>query len=236
MSFPTHAVRSTLPSSALPRHFLLHIDHFLAQGRGSRRSGANTSTLEATTARLENTWPRLRANGATFGVDRTGLGGHTARLVDGTELIPYIEGIFEMDIHCLAMRVVKTIRAGQPGAKRFEAHYGDRLICVRHRRLRARKVVTVEVIVDERPCVPDPREIVGVRVRIDEPVLRHRVREAGGVWNERARLWELSYSAVRALDLEDRIVEPMATSDHPTATSGHNRLPLPAAGPQGRST
>lgn len=104
--------------------------------------------------------------------------------------------------------VRKTLRPGEAGTRRFVEEYGDRLVCVRRREdaTRLRRYVTVELVVKESAMSLPPTAIVGVRVRMDEPVLRQRVKVAGGVWNARARLWELPYGAARALSIEDRIV------------------------------
>lgn len=100
------------------------------------------------------------------------------------------------------------MRPGQPGTKRLVERYGDRLVCVRYRydAARGRRYKTVELVVDEQPWAPSGEVVVGVRVRLDEPVLRRRVKAAGGMWNASARAWELPYGAVRALALEDRVV------------------------------
>lgn len=111
------------------------------------------------------------------------------------------------------MRVYRTIKAGQKGTARYARRFGDRLVCIRYRsdEVRMRRYTTVELIVDEGPYEPSASTVVGVRVRLDEPVLRGRVRAAGGSWNGSRRLWELPYGAVVALELQDRAV-PLAGS------------------------
>lgn len=67
---------------------------------------------------------------------------------------------------------------------------------------------TVESIVDEvdwQP-LPDPEEVVGVRVIYGEYELSRRVKQAGGVWNREKRVWELRYQEVVVLGLEARVV------------------------------
>lgn len=48
-------------------------------------------------------------------------------------------------------RVIKSIKPGAPGSKRFVKRYGDRLVCVRYRGDAKRRVrmTTVEVVVNE---------------------------------------------------------------------------------------
>jgi hypothetical protein len=47
--------------------------------------------------------------------------------------------------------VIKTLRPGQPGTKRFVKKFGNRLVCVRYRVNQNRRVrsTTVELLVDE---------------------------------------------------------------------------------------
>ena len=45
-----------------------------------------------------------------------------------------------------------------------------------------------------------------------EVALRERVKQAGGKWNPRQKVWELCYGHVVALNLEARIVEYEATT------------------------
>lgn len=106
------------------------------------------------------------------------------------------------------MRVYRTLKAGNRGTARYGRQYGDRLVCVRYRadEQRMRRYTTVELIVDDGPYEPRPGTIMGVRVRVSEPVLRARIREAGGRWNAGRGLWELPYGAVCALELHDRLV------------------------------
>lgn len=113
------------------------------------------------------------------------------------------------------MRVESTLRAGAPGTKRFMTTYGNRLVCVRTRRdgQRGVRYTTVELIVEERAAPVDPTILVGVRVRLDEPVLRHRVKAAGGRWLARHRVWVLERGAVEALGLEDRVAPRLTPAD-----------------------
>ncbi len=113
-----------------------------------------------------------------------------------------------------------TLRPGAKGTKALTAEFGDRLICVRYRYdiTGKRRLKTVEIIVDEGPWEPAPRqsniepererpqEIVGVRVAFAEEALRRTVREAGGHWDRHMSLWLMPISTVRLLGLEERII------------------------------
>ena len=113
-----------------------------------------------------------------------------------------------------------TLRPGSKGTKALTAEFGDRLICVRYRYDIAnnRRLKTVEIIVDEAPWEPTPRqsnaepererpqEIVGVRVAFSEETLRRTVREAGGHWDRAMSLWLMPITTARLLELEDRII------------------------------
>jgi hypothetical protein len=77
-----------------------------------------------------------------------------------------------------------------------------------------RRVKTAELIVEDvawpgraRKPRRNDHDLVGVRVDWKESELRAAVKRAGGIWRPRQRLWELSWGAVRALDLHGRVVE-----------------------------
>lgn len=54
------------------------------------------------------------------------------------------------------MKTRTHLKPGQKGTKRLVEQFGDKLICVRYRFDEKRQVrlKTVEIIVDERPCIP----------------------------------------------------------------------------------
>jgi hypothetical protein len=101
--------------------------------------------------------------------------------------------------------VLKKLAPSAPGARRHAERFGDALVCVRYREDAAngRRLTTVELIVDERPL---PGGDQWVRVGYAEAELRASVKEAGGQWDARRKLWRLSRAAVRKLKLADRIV------------------------------
>lgn len=131
---------------------------------------------------------------------------------------------------------------GEPGTKKLLRRFGSRLVCVRYLydARRARRVTTVELIVDDGPCnprseprpkpsarprkpdLPDPD--VGIAARWEELHERKTIAAAGGVWDPRLRLWRLPRSRAMKLalpDLPKRLVElPGADSDRtPTNVS-----------------
>lgn len=119
------------------------------------------------------------------------------------------------------MDVIKTLRAGAPGTKRYRQQYGDKLLVVRYRADPAtqRRLTTIEIVVDSAPLRPprhDADKVIFaranqrllVRVAYHEGTLRQRVKEAGGRWLPEERLWQLPYRQVKALNLEARVVKP----------------------------
>jgi len=102
--------------------------------------------------------------------------------------------------------------AGQSGTKRLVAKYGERLVCVRYRydEKRRKRLKTVEIIVEEQAWQPKSKgfrrdETVGVRIDVKEKELQKRVREAGGRWNAKRKLWEMRYERAAKLGLKGRI-------------------------------
>jgi hypothetical protein len=110
------------------------------------------------------------------------------------------------------MRARSTLRPGQPGTKALLRQYGDRLLYVRYRydRARRRRYKTAEVIVDEVPWEPrlPPETIVYLRVVWGEADLARTIKQAGGQWNHKLKLWALRYAEAERLGLTDRITEP----------------------------
>ena len=102
--------------------------------------------------------------------------------------------------------VIKRMAPGASGTRRLAERFGESLVCVRYRENPARgmRYTTVEIIVDQRPFeVPEDL----VRVAYAETALRHKIKDAGGRWDSKLKLWRLSRSAVRTLGLADRVVK-----------------------------
>ncbi len=105
-----------------------------------------------------------------------------------------------------AAGVIKRMAPGVSGTRRLVERFGESLVCVRYRENPAQRLryTTVEIIVDQRPFdVPEDL----VRVTYTETALRHKVKDAGGRWDAKLKLWRLPRSAVRALGLADRVVK-----------------------------
>jgi len=76
---------------------------------------------------------------------------------------------------------------------------------------RKRKIKTVELIIDESPLTFNPskipmNKIMQLTVAYGEVHVGKLIRDAGGRWNRKEKLWQLPYGEVLALRLEDRIV------------------------------
>jgi hypothetical protein len=101
--------------------------------------------------------------------------------------------------------VLKKLAPQAPGARRHAERFGGALVCVRYREdaENGRRLTTVELIVDERPL---PGGDQWVRIGYAEAELRARVKDAGGQWDARRKLWRLSRAAVRKLKLTARVV------------------------------
>lgn len=99
--------------------------------------------------------------------------------------------------------VTKKLAPDQPGAKKLTRRYGDALVCVRYRQDLAagRRYTTVELVVDEGPIPTADRAPAYVHLRIpyDDIELRQAVRQHGGLWDSRLRVWRVSRDAIRAL-------------------------------------
>ena len=113
------------------------------------------------------------------------------------------------------MHARRTLAPGQKGTKKLLNRYGPQLLCVRYRydeQLRKR-FTTVEIIVEESAwSPPEPPTIVGVRVALQETALQRQIKQAGGRWNARQRVWEMSYDQAMALGLSSRIVKQVVSN------------------------
>lgn len=111
-------------------------------------------------------------------------------------------------------RVVKTLAPSDRGAITLAQHYGEALVCVRHRTDAKGKFrhITVELLVESVPIRPRNLAMVQVRTEPHERALQAVIKAAGGVWDAKTRLWRLPKRVVSILGLRDRIVTPSA--DH----------------------
>lgn len=111
------------------------------------------------------------------------------------------------------MKAKKMLKPGQPGTKKWMNKYGDRLYCIRYRydETQKRKMITAEIIVEESEWKErieglSQNKIVPIRVKYEENHIRKLVRHAGGKWNHKKKVWELTYGEVQNLGLTQRIV------------------------------
>ncbi|GAK60035.1 hypothetical protein U27_07022 [Candidatus Vecturithrix granuli] len=111
------------------------------------------------------------------------------------------------------MKARLTVQPNHRRAKKLREQYGDRLVYVRYRydRVRKKRFTTVELIIDEadwepQTTMPASDEIVGVRVERHERNVQKQVKQAGGLWNQHRKVWELRYDRVVELEMQDRMV------------------------------
>ena len=107
-------------------------------------------------------------------------------------------------------RVVKKLSGNQAGAIKLARRYGAALVCVRYRQdtLGLRRYTTVELVVDEAFVTSKKADatLVDVRIGWDEATLREKIKQLGGSWDPRQRVWRMRYRAAKQLDLVRRIV------------------------------
>lgn len=106
------------------------------------------------------------------------------------------------------LRVIKTLAPSDRGAIELARHYGDSLICVRHRtdeegRLRH---TTVELLVSSEPIRPRTAKMVFIQTQPHERSMHALVKAAGGKWDGKLQLWRLPSRVATILNLRERIV------------------------------
>ena len=115
------------------------------------------------------------------------------------------------------MRTLLTRRAGSPGTKKLLSRYGSDLVCVRYRYDAAmnERVKTVELIVERvawkgrsRKTATMYPEVVRLRLRERETLLRRAILLGGGKWDEGSNTWLVNREVVIGLGLESRILRP----------------------------
>ncbi|MFC6633697.1 hypothetical protein [Microbulbifer taiwanensis] len=106
------------------------------------------------------------------------------------------------------MKVIKTIRPGELGARRFEQRFGKRLCAVCYRESPCGKKIftTVELIIDEREkpatgtslaAVNTYRkaEPVAVCVGYEEQAMRRLIKQSGGRWSKTGKAWVMGHAS-----------------------------------------
>src|SRR3989339_959698 len=115
--------------------------------------------------------------------------------------------------------IYRRLPAGQPGTKRMMEIYGDKLVCVRYRYDGEKKVKykTVELVVDSgywesKVKLENEGRRIELKIDYNEIELRAQVKEAGGIWKNEKKVWEIGYKSkgccaeAKKLGLEERIV------------------------------
>lgn len=117
------------------------------------------------------------------------------------------------------MECRKRLSPGMAGTKRHLKRFGDRLLFVRYRNdpERQRRLVTVELIVEEGPLLtqnpaikhlfPHPNRNVLVRIDYEETSLREKAKMEGARWQAEEKRWLMRYQNAKKLGLLDRIEE-----------------------------
>ncbi|WP_295802984.1 hypothetical protein [uncultured Microbulbifer sp.] len=121
------------------------------------------------------------------------------------------------------MKVIKTMRPHERGAKRFVERYGNRLCAVRYRQsdCGTKVFTTVEVIVDERQRTPQGMSLnvvhaqrlqqpVALKVRYEETEIRQAIKHLGGKWSRQLQAWITTRDKAIVLGLAHRIEEGLA--------------------------
>jgi len=108
----------------------------------------------------------------------------------------------------------RTIYPGEPGSKKWQKIYGDKLICVRYKydEITKKRMTTIELMVEQKDWQPKQKfipqnKIVQVKINYGEIDLARKVKSLGGKWNKTKKVWELAYGYVQALGLAKRIVD-----------------------------
>ena len=112
------------------------------------------------------------------------------------------------------MKTRRIVQPGQPGTKKLVETYGDNLLCVRYRydEEKMRVYKTIEIIIEDKPWKGKiskmPKyKIMNIRIDYNDLELRNRIKENGGKWNPKRKIWQLSYEKIKELDLLERIVD-----------------------------
>ena len=117
------------------------------------------------------------------------------------------------------MEVIKNLKPGTDGTKRYLRKYGERLLCVRYRldKDNGKRYTTVELIVDqgdhrprtdiEKDLFPSANRHVYVRISYEEKALQEKIRSVGGKWKKDKKRWKVSYHKAVSIGLKKRIEE-----------------------------
>ncbi len=108
--------------------------------------------------------------------------------------------------------MIRKLKPGQSGTKKFLSQYGERLVCVCYRYdARAGKCVkTVEIVVEENDWLPPaqryrPDEVVWLRTGFVDHSTEQRIRAAGGKWDSKRCVWLIRFEAAVTLGLSAHV-------------------------------
>jgi hypothetical protein len=107
-----------------------------------------------------------------------------------------------------ALRVAKTYRPEQNGAKRFARRYGEQLVCVRHRLDESGTVrhTTVELLIESTPIASRARSLVALRIAPNDKATRTRLLGCGALWRPAEKYWLLPRMVAKNLRLLRNVV------------------------------
>ncbi len=119
------------------------------------------------------------------------------------------------------MEVIRTIKPGMPGSRRFQKHWGENLVAVRYRRRANKLYTTIEIVVDEREqSHPDislnavhsfkRHQFVAIPIAYEEAELRAAAKRNRAMWSAEKKVWIMSYGTAVALGVHSRVVEGLA--------------------------
>jgi hypothetical protein len=114
-----------------------------------------------------------------------------------------------MNSERITHRVIKTLAPTDRGAIELARHYGEALVCVRHRTDAQGKVrhTTVELLVSSEPIRTRAPKMVHIQTQPHEKPLHSVIKAAGGYWDGKKQLWRLPSRVATILNLRGRVVE-----------------------------
>lgn len=108
----------------------------------------------------------------------------------------------------------RKVERGDPGSKKWQKLYGDKLLCVRYKYddQSRKRITTIELIADEQDWQPNTslipkNKIVPLRINYGEVDLARKVKSMGGKWNKKQKVWEIACGYAQELGSAKRIVD-----------------------------
>lgn len=119
------------------------------------------------------------------------------------------------------MEVIRTIKPGMPGSRRFQKHWGENLVAVRYRRGANKLYTTIEIVVDERDqSHPEislnavhsfkRRQLVAIPIAFEEHQLRAAAKRSRAMWSAMKKAWVMPYDTAVALGVHNRVIDGLA--------------------------